>query len=89
MVWNQNSTTLRKRNECHSAAWGKRLSLAILLLTGTVFGQQNAASLRGTKASDRLDREVTKIMSRFAARPSQQVRVIVQYKQAPKTAAFS
>jgi len=88
MVWKQNSTTPGKRNERHSAAWGKRLSLAVLLLSGTVFGQPNAASLRGMKASDRLDPEVTKIMSRFAARPSQQVKVIVQYKQAPKTAAF-
>ena len=41
------------------------------------------------RVSDRFDPEVTRIMSRFAARPSQQVKVIVQYKQAPKTAAFS
>jgi serine protease AprX len=89
MVWKQNSATPGKRNERHSAAWGKHLSLAVLLLAGTVFGQQNAARLRGMRASDRLDPEVTKIMSRYAARPSQQVKVIVQYKQAPKTAAFS
>jgi serine protease AprX len=89
MARKQNSTTPRKRNERHSAAWGKRLILSVLLLTGTIFGQQNAASERGMKASERLDPEVTKIMSRFAARPSQQVKVIVQYKQTPKTAAFS
>jgi len=40
-------------------------------------------------ASDRLHPEVARIMSRFAAHPSQQVKVIVQYKQTPNSAALS
>lgn len=89
MVRKQNSATRGRRNERHSAAWGKRLSLAVVLLTGVMLGQQNVAAPCGMNATDRLHPEVARIMNRFAAHPSQPVKVIVQYKQTPNTAAFS
>ena len=41
------------------------------------------------QSQGRLHPEVAQIMNRFAAHPSQPVKVIVQYRQAPKTTAFS
>jgi len=54
-----------------------------------MFGQQNRVAAGGMGVADKLHPEVAGIMNRFARRPSQQVRVIVQYKQAPKTAALT
>src|ERR1700751_979078 len=83
----QRSGRSGKLHERHSAAWGKRLSLAVLLLTSAMFGQQNRVSA-GKMAAGKLHPEVARIMNRFAAHPTQQVKVIVQYKQAPKSAAL-
>ena len=89
MVRTKKSSAPGRRNERHSTAWGKRLSVAILLLTGLMFGQDTPAGVRGREASSRIHPEVAKIMARFAASPSQQVKVIVQYNQTPSTAALS
>jgi hypothetical protein len=83
----QRSRRSGKLHERHSAAWGKRLSLAVLLLTSAMFGQQNRVSAE-KMAAGKLHPEVARIMNRFAAHPTQQVKVIVQYKQAPKSAAL-
>ena len=78
------------RNQRHNAAWGKRVALALLLLaTGTSFGQATGANARLTRAPRTFAPEVTTLMDRFAGRPNEQVRVIVQYKHTPQAAALS
>jgi hypothetical protein len=65
MQRNQEPTTPGRRNERHSTAWGKRLSLAVVLFSGVMVGQQTVASPRAMNASDRLHPEVARIMSRL------------------------
>jgi len=90
MMRTQKSTKPAGRNERHSAAWGKRLSMALLLTTSLAFGQQEfpiitpARSVKGSLAP-----ELAALANRLATRPNQTVKVIVQYKQAPRAAAMS
>ena len=90
MVGRQANNKRGGRNERHSAAWGKRIALGlILIVSSTSLGQNRDASTRSAQGRNRFAPEVTKLMNRFAAHPSQQVKVIVQYKQVPQTAALS
>lgn len=82
-----------ERNERHSAAWGKRVILILMLLlaTGTAFGQQANARMQqqGRAFSGPLSPEVGALINRFGTGSNRQVRVIVQYKQAPRSAALA
>jgi serine protease AprX len=73
------------RGQRHSAAWGKRLSLLLVLVTGTAFAQNwGAISPRpvGKFAAD-----VATIVARaHSAAATETVKVIVQYKQVPRSA---
>src|SRR5215469_16261717 len=91
-MFSQRRATKRQgRGERHSAAWGKRLSLGMMLLacTGLGFGQKSTLEARPSKFNGPLAPEVHQLMNRFSALPSQQVRVIVQYKQTPSQGALS
>src|ERR1039457_694550 len=78
--------TLKKptgREERHSAAWGKRLSMMLLLATGMAFGQRShnpTASNTGRIASE-LSGLLAK--ARQGSAKGQTVKVIVQYRQVP------
>ena len=74
------------RTERHSAAWGKRLSAVLLLATGMAYGQAMNANSQHAHFSG-LAPELTQLKNRLGATSSQQVKVIVQYKTAPKAAA--
>src|ERR1039457_5989158 len=81
--------TLKKptgREERHSAAWGKRLSMMLLLATGMAFGQRShnpTASNTGRIASE-LSGLLAKARQGSAKGPP--VKVIVQYRQGPTAA---
>jgi len=81
----QKSPKPESRNERHSATWGKRVSIVLLLLTRMAFGQ-HAGELAQVSARN-LDPEVTRWAGRHAA--SDTLRVIVQYKHAPLAATES
>jgi serine protease AprX len=89
MVRKKNSPTASGHNQRHSAAWGKRLSLVLLLATGMMFGQRpNAALAYGTpRIAPDLSRLLVKAQQRSAQ--GQTVRVIVQYHQAPTAAHYA
>jgi serine protease AprX len=75
------------RNERHSAAWGKRLSMVLvlaLLATSTAFGQ-------GRGNSGRLSWELNDLFSQavHGKANGQTVNVIVQYKQVPTAAHYA
>jgi hypothetical protein len=83
-------TKKTERNERHSAAWGKRVSLMMLLAAGMAFGQQS--NVRGSQErafSDALSPEVTHLINRWGANSAQPLKVIVQYKHAPKVASWT
>ena len=74
------------RNRCHSAAWGKRLGMVLLLLLAeTAFAQysSNAKRVQSKFAPD-LAPMIAKASQGTAA--TQTVKVIVQYKQVPQSA---
>src|ERR1700716_2577016 len=80
------------RNERHSAAWGKRLSVLVLLLvTEVAFAQRWNRSVDSEGTRTRLSPELTRLVRRpgHAASPKQTVKVIVQYRRAPVRAHFS
>ena len=74
------------RTERHSAAWGKRLSMALLLVTGMAYGQTQNGNSQHSRFSG-LAPELTQLRSRLGATSNQPVNVIVTYKQAPQAAA--
>jgi serine protease AprX len=68
-----------ERGERHSAAWGKRVSLMLLLATGMSFGQSRLApEFSGFFSKDKKD-----------SSDDDKVKVIVQYKQLPSSANYS
>jgi len=83
-----------KRGERHSAAWGKRLSLVLIVMTGMAFGQRwtNATDDgSGTMASSRIAPELSHFLAqaRQGLATNQTVRVIVQYGRVPTAAHYS
>jgi len=86
------------RNERHSAAWGKRLSmfLAVLLVTCTAMGQR-AETAFGQRLSGetgrftRMSPELAGALSRAkrGVAKTETVRVIVQYKRVPTPAHYT
>ncbi len=89
MVRTQNSPKPRERGERHSAAWGKRLSLVLLLAIGIAstsmaFGQATTTQLADRSRTLRLLAE-----AHHGTAKGQTVRVIVQYKQVPTEAHYA
>src|ERR1043166_451038 len=77
------------RDERHSAAWGKRLSLVVVLAASMAFGQPSAA-VQG-RASSRIASELSGMLAKAkqGTANGQTVRVIVQYKQLPTSAHYA
>lgn len=73
-----------QRQERHSAAWGKRVSLVVLLATGMAFGSATGSGLHNGRSSN-----IASELSGYLARAKQgnakgqMVKVIVQYKHTP------
>ena len=78
-----------QREERHSAAWGKRLGLVLLLATGLAFAAPPAArqNARSSKIASELSGLLTK--AKQGSANTQTVRVIVQYKNVPAKAHYS
>jgi serine protease AprX len=76
------------RGERHSAAWGKRLSLMLLLATGMAFGQR---SINEPARSGRIASELSESLAKAhrGSAKGQTVKVIVQYKQVPTRAHYA
>ena len=92
MMYKKKSQKPKGREERHSAAWGKRLSVLVLLLvTEAAFAQRWNAQADGAGfAHSRLSPELTRVLAnRNATRTNATVKVIVQYKQTPVRAHFS
>ena len=82
------------RGERHSAAWGKRLSLVLLLATGMAFGQRWNNPIAGEsngRFSSRIAPELSGLLAKAhqGSAKGQTVRVIVQYKQVPTAAHYA
>ncbi|HKU24737.1 MAG TPA: hypothetical protein VJQ54_04650, partial [Candidatus Sulfotelmatobacter sp.] len=73
-----------RREERHSAAWGKRASLAVLLITSMAFGV-TTPSARANGRSSNVASELSTLLVKVkqGSAKGQTVRVIVQYKQVP------
>jgi serine protease AprX len=81
------------RGERHSAAWGKRLSLVLLLATGMAFGQRwsNQTTGEAGRAFSRISPELSGLLLKAhqGAAHGQTVKVIVQYRQVPTAAHYA
>src|ERR1700722_119785 len=80
----------------HSAAWGKRVSLSLVLLlaTGMAFGQRWTNATAGEtngRFSGRIAPELSGLLARAhqGTAKSETVKVIVQYKQVPTAAHYA
>ncbi len=75
------------RGERHSAAWGKRLSIVLLMLVSEMaFAQGWNENSNRAQSFSKLAPEVAAHMQHFTA--NQTVKVIVQYRQTPQSAQF-
>ena len=70
------------RGQRHSAAWGKRLSMLLLLLVAEAAFAQSAA---GWLASSLRTWRLSLARAHQVQRPDETVQVIVQYKQVPQS----
>ena len=80
----------RQREERHSAAWGKRASLIVLLMSSVAFGVTTPTvrpNGRGSNVASELSGLLAK--ARQGSAKGQTVRVIVQYKHVPTQAHYS
>ena len=80
------------RGERHSAAWGKRLSLVLLLATGMAFGQRPSPNASGTGGRFfRIAPELSELLAKAhqGTANGQTVKVIVQYKQVPTATHYA
>jgi serine protease AprX len=76
------------REQRHSAAWGKRLSMTLLLATGMAFGQRvTNEPARNGRIADELSGLLAK--ANQGSTKGQTVKVIVQYKQVPTAAHYA
>lgn len=79
-----------QREERHSAAWGKRSSLIVLLMTGMAFGVTGPSARQNGRASN-VASELSGLLARArrGSAKGETVRVIVQYKHVPTQAHYS
>ena len=79
-----------ERHERHSAAWGKRLGLVIVLATSMAVGQPSSNPSQSGRFS-RISPELAGMLSaaKHGAAHGQTVKVIVQYKQVPTAAHYA
>jgi serine protease AprX len=82
-----------ERGERHSAGWGKRLGLVLILSTGMAFGQvatQTGGGWNG-RFTSRISPELSGLLAKAhqGSAQGQTVRVIVQYKQVPTAAHYA
>src|SRR5580698_6954747 len=95
MEYTKRSPKPAGREERHSAAWGKRFSLGlvVLLATGMAFGQRwsNLASEGNGRFSSRIAPELSGFLAKAhqGTTHGQTVKVIVQYKQVPTAAHYA
>jgi len=82
MMRSNTSKQPAKRGQRRSAAWGKRLTMALLLSTGLLFGQNSELS---HFQLNRMSPAISALASKAVANPNKPVHVIVQYKQGPRT----
>jgi serine protease AprX len=77
------------REERHSAAWGKRLSMTLLLATGMAFGQR--VSTEAVSSNSRIASELSGLLAkaRQGSAKGQTVKVIVQYRVVPTAAHYA
>jgi serine protease AprX len=79
-----------RRQERHSAAWGKRVALVVLLATGMALGSASPSARQNGRVSN-----IGSELSGFLAKAKQgsangkTVRVIVQYKHVPTSVHYS
>src|SRR5579871_1656375 len=78
------------RHERHSAAWGKRLTLVVLLATGMAFGWTTPSAAQAGRFS-RIAPELSDLLAKAknGSAKGQTVRVIVQYKSVPTSAHYA
>ena len=91
MVRTQTLTKPKGRTERHSAAWGKRLFVALFLATGMAFAQSSNPTHASGKPSSRIASELSGFLTKAhqGTAGSQTVRVIVQYRQEPTDAHYA
>src|SRR5450631_2908411 len=93
MEHRKKSSKPKGRGERHSAAWGKRLSLVLLLATGMAFGQRwnNPIADEGSGRFSKMAPELSGFLAKAhqGSAQGQTVRVIVQYKQVPTAAHYA
>lgn len=92
MVRKRKSRGRAGRDERHSAAWGKRLSVLLLVLVAEVAFAQRWSSQADSEgfSRTRLSPELTRMVSRRGTTASNKtVKVIVQYRQRPVATHFS
>jgi len=82
-----------ERGERHSAGWGKRLSMVLILTTGMAFGQvaTPATGRWNGRFTSRISPELSGLLAKAlqGSTHGQTVRVIVQYKQVPTAAHYA
>ncbi len=88
MVQTQNLRKPPGRGERHSAAWGKRLGIMLLLATGMAFGQHSSNSTGG---NSRIHSELSGFLDKahHGTAQGQTVKVIVQYRQVPTSEHYA
>ena len=80
------------RGERRSAAWGKRLAMAMVLTTGMAFAQgRESSNAPEARAFSRMAPELSGFLSRAkqGQGKGQTVKVIVQYRQVPTSAHYA
>ena len=88
MVHTEKLRKPKGRGERHSAAWGKRLSMTLLLATGMALGQ-NSSNQAGNHG--RIASELAGLLAKahHGTAQGQTVKVIVQYRQVPTAAHYA
>src|SRR5215469_14347292 len=90
MVRTQKLRKPLERNERHSAAWGKRLGLVLLLASSVAFGQVRRDAAETGRFS-RISPELSGMLAQAkrGVGRGQTVKVIVQYKQVPRASHYA
>src|SRR5579863_50292 len=84
MLHNEKLRKPKGRGERHSAAWGKRLGIMLLLATALAFGQNSGNH-------GRIASELSAFLAKahLGATQGQTVNVIVQYRQVPNATHYA